>query len=441
MKYNDALDKLLEETASSFFGDMDEEPKETVISKAPTTSGEQIFSDKEYRYALENKALPKYRLYLEKKNRKDSPAYLHCRKLEQDLLDVYFRYENTKEWFLSQQEILVPAIDCYLSDAEKRITRARSFDPEFADELQQEEGPAMLYLTQILDFLTSGELPDETVVQAPESSGKINVALLSTALSSYSLQLEVFRKPGAPDYRKCMELSKMLINTYFDQDPSAQWFEENRMFVEPAVDELISSYYDALLSADPEETNTALINRRREDANHLRERLLPPLQAFFTALDAAPDVAGMCRAARQYLVAMERLFMAASLQYTLPGSPSLYYGDEAAMEGGRDPFNRRTYPWGKENQTLVEFFRALGRLRKENEALRLGDIRFFQAGDQRIGFTRTYGGKTVRVYINRSCDAWDIPAGRILLGHNLRTVAPNWLTISPMGVCILEEEV
>ena len=143
---------------------------------------------------------------------------------------------------------------------------------------------------------------------------------------------------------------------------------------------------------------------------------------------------------QQYLVAMERLFMAACLQYTLPGSPSLYYGDEAAMEGGKDPFNRRTYPWGRENQTLVEYFKALSRLRKENEPLRLGDIRFFQAGDQRLGFTRSYGGKTLRVYINRSCDAWDVPSGKILLGHNLRTVAPNWLTISPMGVCILEEQ-
>jgi len=143
---------------------------------------------------------------------------------------------------------------------------------------------------------------------------------------------------------------------------------------------------------------------------------------------------------QQYAVAVDRLTLAACLQYTLPGSPSLYYGDEAAMEGGKDPFNRRPYPWGRENQTLLEFFKALGRLHKDSEPLRLGDIRFFQAGDQRIGFTRTYGGKTVRVYINRSCDTWDVPSGKILLGHNLRTVAPNWLTISPMGVCILEEE-
>ena len=142
---------------------------------------------------------------------------------------------------------------------------------------------------------------------------------------------------------------------------------------------------------------------------------------------------------QQYAVALERLFMAACLQYTLPGSPSLYYGDEAAMEGGRDPFNRRTYPWGRENQTLVEFFKALGRLRKDKEALRLGDIRFFHAGDQRLGFTRTYGGKTVRVYINRSGDPWDISTGKVALGYNLQTVAPDWLTLAPRGFCLVED--
>ena len=143
---------------------------------------------------------------------------------------------------------------------------------------------------------------------------------------------------------------------------------------------------------------------------------------------------------QQYALATERLFMAACLQYTLPGSPSLYYGDEAGMEGGKDPFNRRTYPWGKENQTLLEFFRALGRLRKDQEALRLGDIRFFRAGSGQLGFTRSYGGKTVKVYINGSGHSWDVPSGKILLGHNLRTVAPNWMTIAPMGLCVLEEE-
>ena len=141
----------------------------------------------------------------------------------------------------------------------------------------------------------------------------------------------------------------------------------------------------------------------------------------------------------QYQLALDRLRMAAFLQYMLPGIPSLYYGDEAAMEGGKDPFNRRPYPWGKENQILLEHFRSLGKLRKDQAALRLGDIQFFQAGDQKLGFTRTYNGKTLRIYLNRSQDNWDVPVGNLLLGNNLHTVAPNWLTLSPMGLCVVED--
>jgi len=138
-------------------------------------------------------------------------------------------------------------------------------------------------------------------------------------------------------------------------------------------------------------------------------------------------------------VAQERLLMASFLQYTLPGAPSLYYGDEIGMEGYKDPFNRRTYPWGRENSILLAHHRQLGKLRKENDALRQGDIEFFQAGDQRLGFSRCLNGKKLRIYVNRSADEWEVPAGRMLYGHNLHTVAPDWLTLSPMGFCITEE--
>ena len=141
----------------------------------------------------------------------------------------------------------------------------------------------------------------------------------------------------------------------------------------------------------------------------------------------------------QFDVARERLFAAAFLQYTLPGSPSLYYGDEACMEGYKDPFNRRTYPWGREDMEFMDHFKRLGKLRKEHEALRLGDIRFFQAGDKHIGFTRSYHGKTLRIYCNRSADIWEINSGKILLGYNLQIVAPDWLTVGPRGFVIIED--
>ena len=140
----------------------------------------------------------------------------------------------------------------------------------------------------------------------------------------------------------------------------------------------------------------------------------------------------------QFDVAKDRLLMASFLQYTLPGSPSLYYGDEACMEGYKDPFNRRPYPWGREDPEFLDHFKRLGQLRKRVEALRLGDIRFFQAGDKHIGFQRSYRGKTVKVYANRSADTWAVPYGKILLAYNLQVVGPDCLVVGPRGFCITE---
>ena len=141
----------------------------------------------------------------------------------------------------------------------------------------------------------------------------------------------------------------------------------------------------------------------------------------------------------QWEVAHERLLMASFLQYMLPGCPSIYYADETGMEGYKDPFNRRTYPWGREDRELMEHYLRLGKLRKSCEALRLGDIQFFQAGDKHLGFTRSYEGKTVKIYANRSADSWEIPNGKVKLGYNLQVVADDCLVIGPRGFCITEE--
>ena len=143
---------------------------------------------------------------------------------------------------------------------------------------------------------------------------------------------------------------------------------------------------------------------------------------------------------QQYSAAKELLKMASFLQFMLPGAPSVYYADEAGMEGYKDPFNRRTYPWGKEDRELLAHFRCLGMLRKDCQPLRTGDIRFFQAGHRRIGFTRSLEGRQVRIYVNRNAETWEIPGGALLLGHHVHAAAPNWLTVAPMGWCVVEVE-
>ena len=132
--------------------------------------------------------------------------------------------------------------------------------------------------------------------------------------------------------------------------------------------------------------------------------------------------------------------LASFLQYMLPGAPSLYYADEAGMEGYKDPFNRRTYPWNNEDPQLLRHFRCLGKLRKEHNTLRLGSTRFFRAWGSKLGFTRALDGKQVKIYLNCSQTDWEIPGEHMLYGHNLRTVAPGYLNVAPMGFCITQEE-
>ena len=59
--------------------------------------------------------------------------------------------------------------------------------------------------------------------------------------------------------------------------------------------------------------------------------------------------------------------------------------------------------------------------------------------NKHIGFTRSYQGRTFRIYCNRSADPWDIPAGKVVFGWALQTVAPDCLTLAPRGFCITED--
>lgn len=63
-------------------------------------------------------------------------------------------------------------------------------------------------------------------------------------------------------------------------------------------------------------------------------------------------------------------------QMTWPGAPTLYYGDEAGQVGFTDPDNRRTYPWGNEDEDLLEFHREMIRIHKQYQAFRTGSVKF-----------------------------------------------------------------
>lgn len=71
------------------------------------------------------------------------------------------------------------------------------------------------------------------------------------------------------------------------------------------------------------------------------------------------------------------LIALSTLQFTLPGVPVIYYGDEVGLEGEKDPDNRRTYPWQKEDLTLLEHYKKICELRKNYEVFKKGKTDFF----------------------------------------------------------------
>ncbi|TCT15361.1 glycosidase [Natranaerovirga pectinivora] len=62
-------------------------------------------------------------------------------------------------------------------------------------------------------------------------------------------------------------------------------------------------------------------------------------------------------------------------QLTFPGIPSIYYGDEAGVEGGTDPENRKTFPWGNEDLDIYNWYKNIIALRNGNDVLKTGGFK------------------------------------------------------------------
>lgn len=108
----------------------------------------------------------------------------------------------------------------------------------------------------------------------------------------------------------------------------------------------------------------------------------------------------------EYALGKNRLKVAMALMFFLPGVPSIYYGDEAGLQGYKDPFNRRCYPWGHEDMELIEYVKELSRVRKTIPNLKQGRIYFvlddgYLNDDRVVAFTRQ-GDPDYIFFINKS---------------------------------------
>lgn len=148
----------------------------------------------------------------------------------------------------------------------------------------------------------------------------------------------------------------------------------------------------------------------KQDARHTSRALMKiyenyPLHNFYsnmnligthdvprilTILGEAPSEDGMSSAEKekyrlpeqQKKVGLARLKLLSLIQMTFPGVPSVYYGDEAGMEGYKDPLNRGTYPWGRENKELLLWYKSIIAIRNKYDIFSTGSwIPIYAEGD------------------------------------------------------------
>ncbi len=158
----------------------------------------------------------------------------------------------------------------------------------------------------------------------------------------------------------------------------------------------------------------------RQDAGATGERLLSlyenyPLQHFYAALnmlgshdvpriltllgghEAQPDLPYSQQLKRRLTaeereLALARLRVLVLWQMTFPGVPHVYYGDEAGLEGYTDPLNRRTFPWGREEETLLSWYAKMIGLRNRHAVLRTGRWQPLAGHDDVLCYVRWIDG-------------------------------------------------
>ena len=97
-----------------------------------------------------------------------------------------------------------------------------------------------------------------------------------------------------------------------------------------------------------------------------------------------------------YNLGLARLFMAALFQMTYPGVPCVYYGDEIAMQGFKDPYNRRPFHWGETDTFVRDRYKQYIKERKDHTVLQTGELLPLYGDGDLLAYARVVrGGRDV----------------------------------------------
>ena len=131
---------------------------------------------------------------------------------------------------------------------------------------------------------------------------------------------------------------------------------------------------------------------------------------------------------------------AVAIQFTWPGAPTIYYGDEAGVCGWTDPDNRRTYPWGNEDMEMIDFHKAMIKLHKKNRELITGSLKYVAHGYNYLGYGRFNNSDATVVLINNNETPLTDEVTVWQLGIPKESVLHQMMFSSDMGYTTSERE-
>ena len=237
------------------------------------------------------------------------------------------------------------------------------------------------------------------------------------------------------EVKKVREDALVLGEVWEDASNKIAYSVRRRYFADMELDSVMNyPYRDAIISlvtggittedfADriltimenyPKEVTHALMNSL---STHDTARIL-------TVLSGAPQ--DMSREERASYVlnneekqrAFSLIKTAVMLQFFLPGSACIYYGDEIGMFGFGDPFNRGFFDWDNTENEIADFYKAMAKIKNENPVFKDGDIKILRCDDGMLVMERCDGKNSVSAAVNISDQSLKINTTHCLVCHN-----------------------
>jgi len=206
-------------------------------------------------------------------------------------------------------------------------------------------------------------------------------------------------------------------------------------FVKHGDHQKIADTANMLCTDYPKQSTDTLMNVL---CTHDTERIITILAGDECGDCTNKELSEMKLTSAQRVKGIALLKLAYIILATMPGVCCLFYGDETGLEGYRDPFCRRPYPWNNQDSDLIKFYSEIGAIRRSTAAFKNGNYSLIFANEEILCFARTTANQCVLTVINRSAKKYRMDSDSSFTDLLTQKKAVNCQTISALTGYILE---